>query len=61
MRVNIENCAKTGNARNKSWLLDELVRNLKEVRDRVAAGDMAAVAEFFDLFRFNDNQMGNTK
>lgn len=56
MRVNIENCAKTGGNKDKAWLLDELVRNLKEVRDRTSVGDMAALDEFFALFVFNDNQ-----
>jgi len=52
--VNIENCAKNGDPGNKQWLLDELVRNLKELRDRIKAGDMAALDEFFALFVFND-------
>lgn len=56
MRVNIENCDNTGSSREKSWLLGELVRNLKEMRDRTEAGDMSAVAEFFEVFRFNDSQ-----
>lgn len=57
MRVNIENAAANCDPESKPWLLDELVRNLKEMRDRSNAGDMAsAVAEFFEVFRFNDNQ-----
>ena len=58
MRVNIENAAAQHDPSMKPWLLDELVRNLKELRDRSNAGDMeAAVTEFFEVFRFNDNQM----
>ncbi len=58
MRLNIENCANNGCEDSKAWALDELVRNLKELRDRSNAGDMhAAVSEFFEVFRFNDNQM----
>lgn len=56
MRVNIENIAKIGSSRDKAWALNELVRNLKELRDRTNAGDMAALDEFFALFVFNDNQ-----
>ena len=57
MRVNIENAASSRDASLTPWLLDELVRNLKEMRDRSNAGDMqAAVTEFFEVFRFNDNQ-----
>lgn len=55
MKVNIEHAAKVGDASGKAWLLDELVRNLKEMRDRSNAGDMqAAVTEFFNVFVFND-------
>lgn len=58
MKLNIENCAKNGSEGTKAWALDELVRNLKEMRDRSNAGDMqAAVTEFFEVFRFSDNQM----
>lgn len=57
MRVNIENACKRGNASTHQWVLEELVRNLKELRDRSAAGDSeAALREFFALFVFNDNQ-----
>ena len=57
MRLNIENCARNGDEGAKAWALDELVRNLKEMRDRSNSGDMqAAVTEFFEVFRFSDNQ-----
>ena len=57
MRLNIENCARNGDEGVKAWALDELVCNLKEMRDRSNAGDMhAAVTEFFEVFRFSDNQ-----
>jgi hypothetical protein len=55
MKVNIENAAR-GDSRTQKWVLDELVSNLKELRDRTDAGDMAALREFFDLFRFDDSQ-----
>ena len=56
MRVNIENCNNTGDPSAKEWVLGELVRNLKELRDRTDAGDMKALDEFFGLFVFNDDQ-----
>ena len=40
MRVNIENCNNTGDPSAKEWVLGELVRNLKELRDRTDAGDI---------------------
>ena len=55
MRINIENCARVGNRSEKAWCLDELVRNLKELRDRTDAGDMAALDEFFGVFVFDDD------
>ncbi len=55
MRVNIENCANNGDPASHAWALGELVRNLKELRDRTQAGDMSVLREFFDLFRFNDS------
>lgn len=61
MRVNIENCAATGSKSDKAWLCEELVRNLKELRDRTRSGDMAALDEFFGLFVFNDNQSTGEK
>ena len=57
MKVNIENAAATGGSATKSWLLGELVRNLKELRDRTLAGDTSAIDEFFSVFKFNDNQL----
>lgn len=61
MKVNIENCANRGSSRDKAWVLGELVRNLKELRDRTDAGDMAALDEFFDLFVFSDSQSVDRK
>lgn len=55
MRVNIENCNNTGGQSAKEWVLGELVRNLKELRDRTDAGDIKALDEFFGLFVFNDD------
>lgn len=58
MKLNIENASHSDDEGVISWVLDELVRNLKELRDRSNAGDMeAAVTEFFEVFRFNDSQM----
>ncbi len=54
MRVNIENCAASGDDSAKAWLAGELARNLKELRDRTMAGDMESLDEFFALFVFND-------
>jgi hypothetical protein len=55
MKVNIVNAAAQRDPSMKPWLLDELVRNLKEMRDRSNTGDMqAAVTEFFNVFVFND-------
>ncbi len=34
--------------------LDELARNLKELRDRYQRGDTAVVDEFFKLYVFSD-------
>lgn len=34
-------------------MLEELVRNLKELKERTGKGDMAAIDEFFDIFVFN--------
>lgn len=55
MRVNIENLSQRGCARDKEWCYDELVRHLKELRDRTDAGDMAALDEFFGVFVFDDD------
>jgi len=55
MRVNIENAAaQASKATPEKWLLEELVRNLKELRDR--PDSLVAMREFFDLFVFNDDK-----
>lgn len=57
MRVNIENAVRHSQAKGgHAFLLAELVRHLKELRDRTDRGDMTAVTEFFELYRFDDNQ-----
>lgn len=55
--MNLENCLRNELPSQLDWLRDQLVAHLKEVRDRCAKGDMhAAVNEFFDCYRFSDNQ-----
>lgn len=57
MRINIENAARCAfTAKQAKWVLGELVKNLKELRDRTQNGDLSALDEFFDLYRFNDNE-----
>lgn len=62
MRVNIENGvnqirrARTKSAINGNiWVVEELVKHLKEVRDRVMNGDNSAVDELFNLYTFSDD------
>ena len=52
MKVNIENASLRGSPETKAWVLEELVRNLKELRDRHRAGDEKAFDEFFEVFTF---------
>ncbi len=57
MNMNIENCFRHELPPNLQWLGDQLVAHLKELRDRSRAGNMAAVLhEFFNCYRFDDNQ-----
>jgi hypothetical protein len=55
MRVNIENAAR-GSCTTTRWALEELVRNLKELRERTRAGDMASLDEFFNIFVFDGDE-----
>lgn len=52
MRVNAENCVQHGSRSDRDWLAGELVRNLREMFDRMDSGDMTGVDEFRELFRF---------
>lgn len=57
MRMNLENCLRNELPPNLTWLREQLIRHLKEVRDRARKDQMAAVLhEFFNLYRFDDNQ-----
>lgn len=58
MRMNLENCLRNELPKNLDWLREQLIGHLKEVRDRGRAGQMVSVLhEFFNLYRFDDNQM----
>ena len=56
MRLNIENAISFGKKGDLKWVLEELVRNLKELKERTDKGDMAAIDEFFDIFVFNEEK-----
>jgi len=54
MRINIENCVRNCGANGiYKGSLTELVENLKELRQRTAAGDMTALDEFFRVYVFD--------
>ncbi len=56
MQLNIENAIGFGKKGELKWVLEELVRNLKELKKRTDKGDMAAIDEFFDIFVFNEEK-----
>ena len=61
MKINIENCANQigsddGADDMRMHSVKEMIGNLKELRDRTAAGDMTALDEFFNLYVFNDDE-----
>lgn len=56
MKVNIENASLRGDNNTRAWVLETLVTNLKELRDRTQQGDMNALNEFFEIFKFNDSE-----
>lgn len=53
MRVDAENCVKNNDDGAKAWLAEELTRNLREMFDRIDAGDMTGIDEFRALFCFD--------
>jgi len=57
MRINIENMLRNAaiecDRAAYGQPLRELARNLKELRDRHRAGDLAAIEEFFSIYRFD--------
>jgi hypothetical protein len=58
--MNLENCLRNELPPNLAWLRNQLVSHLKELRDRARKGEMIAVLhEFFNLYRFDDNQQDN--
>lgn len=63
MRINLENCLRNELPPNLTWLRDQLISHLKELRDRAREGEMddnvEVFHEFFNLYRFDDNQMDN--
>jgi len=57
MKVNIENCAvqlgsRDGHDEGREYTIKEMIGNLKELRDRTAAGDLGALDEFFGIYVF---------
>ena len=56
MKLNIENAICLNRKRELKWVLEELVRNLKELKERIDKGDMTAIDEFFDIFVFNEEK-----
>ena len=46
-----DGCSVNGYA----FALEELATNLREVRDRVQAGDMAVLKEFFSIYIFSES------
>lgn len=57
MRINIENAVRHMDVSDEGrFVLEELIKHLKMVRDEFAEGNWGIVGEFFDLYRFGDNQ-----
>jgi hypothetical protein len=58
MRMNLEHCLRCELPPELDWLREQLVRHLKELRDRARAENAVAVLhEFFNLYRFDDNEI----
>lgn len=56
--MNLENCLRNELPPNLDWLRNQLIDHMKELRDRARKGEMLAVLhEFFDCYRFDDNQL----
>ena len=57
MTVNIENCIRhSGATPQYQFMLEELVKHLKEFRDRSEAEGTTSVSrEFFALYKFDDS------
>ena len=53
MRVSAEGCVKGRDDSIKAWLAEELTKNLREMFDRIDAGDMTGIDEFRELFCFD--------
>ena len=56
MQLNIDNAISLGKTGVLKWVLEELVRKLKELKKRTDKGDMASIDEFFDIFVFNEEK-----
>jgi len=57
MRVNIQHCVRCSGVKG-GYLntLEELVKNMKELRDRIISADAhAALQEFFAVYCFSDD------
>ena len=52
MTCNLENMLRNGNKAD----LEQLGRNLRELRDRYRAGDKKVVEEFFALYVLHDHE-----
>ena len=62
MTINIENCIRNCRVEpSYQFVLEELVKHLKILRDRTESGDIVAVTEFFSLYRFDDSRERKTK
>jgi hypothetical protein len=54
MKCNLSGLLTNGAKRDYLFPLEELCRNLRELRDRTRAGDMTVLDEFFRLYVFGD-------
>jgi len=59
MRINIENAIRhTEMPKEGRFVMEELIKHMKQFRDRALEGDPVVLAEFFNLYRFDDDQCG---
>lgn len=60
MKVNIENCIRVmevkSNSTGNKFCCEELVKHLKELREKTEKGDFSVLEEFFNLYSFSDNR-----